>query len=88
MGFLQEAAIIAGDLVTQPIKAKVIEIKTGKKQKITKNIVQGALMSDGSINPNIKTSMDAMIEAINTRQVVSVQAFNVKDVSWTIEDQK
>lgn len=88
MGFLQEAAIIAGDLVTQPIKAKIIEIKTGKKQKITKNIVQGALMGDGSINPNIKTSMDAMLEAINTRQVVSVQAFNVKNVSWTIEDQK
>lgn len=85
MGLFQEATIIAGDLITQPIRAKIIEHQTGKKQKVTKVVTEGALIGDGGIDPEIKTSMDAMLKAINTRQTVVVQDFNVKQVTWIIE---
>jgi len=86
MGIFQEAAIIAGDIVTQPIRAKIIEYQTGKKQKVTKIVTEGALMGDGSINPNIKTPLDAAFEAIKTGKTVYVADIHVKKVTWKVED--
>lgn len=37
MGLFQEAAIIAGDLVTQPIRRKLAEKLTGMRFKIKRN---------------------------------------------------
>lgn len=85
MGIFQEAAIIAGDLITQPIRVKIIEFKTGKKQKITKIVEEGALMGDGTINPNIKNEFDAAMLAIQERRVVAVLNIHEKQVTWEIK---
>jgi len=84
MGLLQEAAIKAGDWVTQPIRARVVSIKTGRPTKVKKKVEQGALMGDGSIRPDLKPG-GAVIEAFNTGKSVHVSNFHYKRVSWEIE---
>lgn len=85
MGIFQEAAIIAGDLITQPLKAKVLEIKTGKKHKITKVTEQGALMGDGTIRSDISNELDAVLEALHTGKTVIIDNIYEKRVSWKVE---
>jgi hypothetical protein len=88
MSIFQEAAIFAGDFITQPLKAKLLEIKTGKKYKITKVIEQGALMGDGKIRPDIKEEFDVALEALYTNKVVFVVSIHKKRVGWKIEEVK
>ncbi len=85
MGRFQEAAILAGDLITQPLKAMALEIKTGKKHQISKIVETGALMGDGTIRPDINDEFDAAFEALHTGKVVYVASIYEKRVSWKIE---
>lgn len=41
MGLLQEAAIFMGDHVTQPIRARIHERRTGIKVRIEKVVIRG-----------------------------------------------
>jgi len=84
MGIFQKAAILAGDLVTQPIRAKIISLTTGKPMSVKKHVEEGALMGDGSINPEIRGSIDVIGLAFKSREMVVVSNFHEKRVSWEI----
>lgn len=85
MGMFQEAAILMGDKITVPIKARIVSEFTGKTVHIDKDVRQGALLSDGSISSFPAKYADCVDHiSLQTGEHLFSTGKDVKHASWKI----